>query len=285
MILITGAAGKTGRAVVQSLVGEEQPVRGLVRRQEQATLLAQLGVQETIVGDMSDQMTMDKAASGVSAIYHICPNMHPQETLIGEIVIRAAQSASVERFVYHSVLHPQIEAMAHHWQKLRVEEKLLESGLSYTILQPAAYMQNVLANRDRIVNEGVFAVPYALDTRLSMVDLWDVAEVAANVLLETGHEGAIYELCGPDVLSQREVAVILGAQLARPVRAETIAIDKWAQQARAAGLSEYAVETLGKMFLHYEQYDFWGNPHVLGWLLGRPPGTFAQFLERAIQAH
>ena len=62
--------------------------------------------------------------------------------------IRAAQSAGVERFVYHSVLHPQVEIMAHHWQKMRVEEQLFESGLSFTILQPAAYMQNVLAGWD-----------------------------------------------------------------------------------------------------------------------------------------
>ena len=122
MILITGAAGKTGRAVIQRLAANGQRVRGLVRRQEQAILLEQLGVWDTIAGDMRSQTTMDRAVLGARAIYHICPNMHPEETLIGEIVIRAAQSAGIERFVYHSVLHPQIEAMAHHWQKMRVEE-------------------------------------------------------------------------------------------------------------------------------------------------------------------
>ena len=280
MILITGAAGKTGRAIIQALAGQDRPLRGLVRRQEQADLLQQLGVQEIINGDVGDQTMMDRAADGVRAVYHICPNMHPQETLIGEIVIRAAQTAGVERLVYHSVLHPQIEAMAHHWQKLRVEEKLLESGLSYTILQPAAYMQNILANWDRIFGEGVYTVPYALHTRLSMVDLRDVAEAAARVLTEKGHEGAIYELSGAEALTQREVAAALAAQLGRPVSAETVAIEEWEQQATDAGLSEYAVETLGKMFMHYEQYGFQGNPQVLGWLLGRPPVTFAQFLER-----
>lgn len=282
MILITGAAGKTGRAVIHRLVDMGQAVRALVKRPEQAISLEKLGVQEIIVGDMGDQTTMYRAVQDVESVYHICPNMHPEEIRVGEIILRAAKSKAVDRFVYHSVLHPQIEAMAHHWQKLRVEEKLLESGLSYTILQPAAYMQNVMANWDRIKNEGVFAVPYAVDTRLSMVDLQDVAEVAAKTLVETGHEGAIYELCGPDILSQREVAAALEKQLGRPVRAEAVQIEIWEQGARAAGLSDYALETLSKMFLHYEAFDFWGSPRVLGWLLGRLPTTFNQFLERTI---
>jgi uncharacterized protein YbjT (DUF2867 family) len=283
MILITGAAGKTGQAIIQTLVGQNQVVRGLVRGQEQASALEELGVRETIIGDMLDKTIVDQAAQGISAIYHICPNMHPQETLIGEIAISAARSAAVEHFVYHSVLHPQIEAMAHHWQKLRVEEKLFESRLAFTILQPAAYMQNVLANWDRIVDDGIYAVPYALDTRISMVDIRDVAEVAATVLLNKGHEEAIYELSGPEALSQREVAATLGAQLGRPIKAETVASEIWEQQARSAGMSDYAVETLIKMFQHYEQYDFRGNPQVLGWLLGRSPTTFAQFIRKFVE--
>jgi NAD(P)H dehydrogenase (quinone) len=282
MILITGAAGKTGRAVIQRLVDTGQAVRALARRPDQVIWLEKLGVQEVMVGDMGDQAVMDQAVRGVGAVYHICPNMHPEEIRIGEIVLHAAQSAAVERFVYHSVLHPQIEAMAHHWQKLRVEEKLLESGLSFSILQPAAYMQNVLANWDRINNEGIYAIPYAVDTRVSMVDLQDIAEVAAKTLVETGHAGAIYELCGPDVLSQRDVAAALEMVLGRPVRAEAVPIETWEQGARDAGLSDYALETLSKMFLHYEAFDFWGSPRVLGWLLGRSPTSFNQFLERTI---
>jgi uncharacterized protein YbjT (DUF2867 family) len=284
MILVTGAAGKTGRAVIQRLVQKGKAVRALTKRTEQAVTLKKLGVQETIVGDMVDQAIMDQALQGVEAVYHICPNMHPEEIRIGEIVLQAAQLNAVERFVYHSVLHPQIEAMAHHWQKLRVEEKLLESGLSFTILQPAAYMQNVLANWDRIKKEGVYAVPYAVDTRLSMVDLQDVAEVAAKTLIESGHEGAIYELCGPDVLSQQDVAAALEMALGRPFRAEAIPIDTWEQSARSAGLSNYALETLSRMFMHYEAFDFWGSPQVLGWLLGRSPTSFNEFLQRTIHA-
>ncbi len=130
MILVTGAAGKTGREVIKRLAARGHHVRALVRRQEQADSLKHLGAVDFVVGDMGASDIMDKALAGVRAVYHICPNMHPAELAIGENAIRVAQAAGVERFVYHSVLHPQIERMAHHWQKMRVEEKLFESGLA-----------------------------------------------------------------------------------------------------------------------------------------------------------
>ena len=80
---------------------------------------------------------------------------------MARVVIGAAREADVEHLVFHSVLHPQIEAMPHHWQKMRVEELLLQSGLHYTILQPTIYMQNILASWDAISQNGVYPVPYA----------------------------------------------------------------------------------------------------------------------------
>ena len=65
----------------------------------------------------------------MTSVYHVCPNVSPDEIAIGRVSIAAARSAGVEHFVYHSVLHPQTEAMPHHWLKLRVEEALITSGL------------------------------------------------------------------------------------------------------------------------------------------------------------
>lgn len=284
MILVTGAAGKTGRTVIRALAARAQPVRALVHRPEQAQAVSSLGASQVVVGDMRLQDVMDQAASGVRAIYHICPNMTADEMAIGRTVIDAARAAGVGHLVYHSVLHPQTEAMPHHWQKLRVEEMLFESGLSYTILQPAAYMQNLLAYWDSIVEQGIYRLPYAVETRLGMVDLEDVAAAAAIVLTEPGHAGGTYELAGIEILSQIEVASILAQQLGRPVRAETQSLEEWERSARDSGFGDYQVETLLRMFRYYEQHGFWGNPNVLAWLLARPPTTFAAFVERTVRA-
>lgn len=285
MILVTGAAGKTGQAIIKVLAQHGQAVRALAYRPEHVAVLQAQGAQEVTVGDLQNSETLRATARGTRAIYHICPNMHPREIEVGETVIAAAKSAGCEHFVYHSVLHPQTEAMPHHWNKLRVEAKLFESGLRCTILQPAAYMQNVLAGLERIRADGVYAIPYAAETRISMVDLRDIATAAARVLTEPGHEGATYELSGLEALSQNEVATILAEQLERPVKVEVIPLDSWTRTARANGLSAYSIETLTRMFRYYEQYGFRGNSRVLAGLLGRPPVDFRQFVERAVGDH
>jgi uncharacterized protein YbjT (DUF2867 family) len=282
MILVTGAAGKTGRTIIRALACRGEVVRALVHRQGQTRLVEQAGARQVVVGDMRTQATVDLATQNVRAVYHICPNVSPDEVSLGEIAISAAQRAGVERFVYHSVLHPQVEAMPHHWLKLRVEERLFESGLPYTILQPAAYMQNVLAFWDQILERGVYPVPYAVETRLGLVDLEDVAEVAVVVLTEPEHAGATYELAGEEVLSQVQVASVLEHQLGRPVRAEYVPLEVWEHRAREADLGDYQAEALTKMFRYYDRHGFWGNPRVLSWLLGRPPTTFAAFIHRSM---
>ncbi len=282
MILVTGAAGKTGRAVLRALSGHGELVRALVHRADHVRLVEDLGAREAVIGDMRAGPALGQAMRGARAVYHICPNVSPDEVTIGRAVIAAARTAGVEHVVYHSVLHPQTEAMPHHWQKLRVEEALFESGLACTILQPCTYMQNVLAGWRTIVEDGVYAVPYPVETRLSLVDLDDVAEAARAVLTEPGHVAATYELAGPEALTQTEVADRVSRQLGRPVRAERMAVEAWVDRARGAGMGAYQVETLVKMFRYYERFGLCGNPRILSQVIGRPPGTFEAFVERRV---
>lgn len=298
MILVTGAAGKTGRAVIRALAAKGQRVRALVHRDAQRNPVESLGAQEVIVGDMHEESTLRAAAQGARAVYHVCPNIHPDELLIGRVAIAAARAVGVERFVFHSVLHPQIQAMPHHWNKLHVEEALLESQMPYTILQPSNYMQNVLAGLlpsdyrqnvlagwRMIVESGVYMVPYSVKsgTRTNMVDLEDVAHAASVVLTEPGHLGATYELAGPDILTQTEIAQILGKHLKRQVRVEEQSVEAWMRNAKVVGMGDYQIETLAKMFQYYDRYDFLGNSLTLSSLIGRAPKSFDAFIERKIR--
>jgi NAD(P)H dehydrogenase (quinone) len=280
MILVTGAAGKTGKAVVKSLATRGASARALVRRAESAPALDALGATEVVIGSFDNSAVLARAAAGVRAIYHICPNVSRDEMAFARAVVTAAQAQGVARFVYHSVLHPQVEAMPHHWAKMRVEEMLFASGLALTILQPAAYMQNILGGWRGILDEGVFRIPYPVETRLSLVDLADVADAAAEVLMNDGHAGATYELAGTGPLSQVEVAAAIGAVLERSVRAEMETVDAWNARAGAAGVGEHERATLAAMFRYYAQHGLTGNPNTLRWLLGRAPHDLTQFLSR-----
>jgi uncharacterized protein YbjT (DUF2867 family) len=281
MILITGAAGKTGKAVIKALAAKGAIVRALVRRPEHAAALKALGAAEVSIGSFDDPRALALAAAGTRAIYHICPNVSRDEVAYARTVAAAAQAKDVARFVYHSVLHPQIEAMPHHWQKMRVEEFLFSAGFDLTVLQPTAYMQNILGAWRSIVADGVFRVPYPVETRLSMVDLDDVAEAAALVLTTDGHSRATYELVGTKPLSQAEVAAAIGTALGRNVRAEAETAEAWEARARAGGMGEHERTTLAAMFRYYANHGLVGNPNTLSWLLGRAPNGLATFLRRA----
>ena len=279
MILVTGAAGKTGTEVIHALSKSGQPVRAWVRRAEQAEgLLAA----DSVVGDLEDARLWQHACRNVDALYLICPNMHAHELSIGKMALRAAMEAGVSRVVYHSVLHPQTEEMPHHWQKLRVEEEILRSGAPFTILQPGAYMQNVLAYQESILASGRYAVPYDIRARFALVDLTDVARAAARVLTESGHAGATYELAGPANLSSTEIAQTLADHLQRPVLPVQTPLEEWEQSAISSGLSTAAIDSLAAMFRYYDRYGLTGNSNILGWLLGCCPTSFSQFVARTI---
>lgn len=282
MILVTGAGGKTGRSLIKQLSNAES-VCAFIRCDEQAATLKSLGAEKTVVGDMRDASVIRSAMQGVRAVYHICPNMHPEEILIGKLIIDEAHKAGLEHFVYHSVLHPQTEKMGHHWAKLRVEELLFESGLPFTILQPAPYMQNLLAEWKNMIEVGVLRGPYSVDAEFSFVDLEDVAESAHIVLKKGDHKGATYELVGTQPMTNLEVAEVFSRILDQPIHAEKEDLKDW--KLRVKSRSAYATGALIKMFEYYDQWGLKGNPNILRWLLHREATSLDSFIENIVKEY
>jgi NAD(P)H dehydrogenase (quinone) len=284
MILVTGAGGKTGKAVIKALIARGAAVRAFVRGPSHGVSLKAMGVGDVVIGDMDDPHALSRAMLGAHAVYHICPNVSPHEIAFGKAMIDAATQAGVQRFAYHSVLHPQIEAMPHHWNKMRVEEMLFSTKLDVTILQPTAYMQNILAEWDRMVHDGIYRAPYPIETQLSLVDLDDVAQAAALVLTSGGHSGATYELVSTAPMSQIEIAETFGRILQKNIRAEAESLDAWSDRARRTGMNDHQRETLTRMFEAYARDGLQGNPNVLGWLLGYQPTSLKTFAARTLAA-
>ncbi|MCP4428514.1 MAG: NmrA family NAD(P)-binding protein [Chloroflexi bacterium] len=273
-VLVTGAGGKTGRAIIAALARRGATVRPFLRRAASIP-----NTIEPVIGDMAYSADWERALAGMDKVYHICPNMHEAEVEIGRLAIAAARKAGVTHFVYHSVMHPQTEDMPHHWRKLRVEEALLASQTSFTILQPTAYMQNIRANWQTIMQTGLYVTPYPVATEISLVDLADVAEAAAIVLTEAGHVGATYELVGTAPLSQVETARQMGEGNGRSIAAQEIDLETWRQN-EASGLQPDVIASLLQMFRYYAAYGFVGNTTVLRCLLGREPTSLVDCVQR-----
>jgi len=276
-ILVTGASGKTGRAITAALLKKGHTVRALIHSSQQAQ-----GFDNNVTaicGDLLTRLDLAKAMQGCTAVYHICPNMHLEEVRIGELVIQVAKSCSVGHFVYHSVLHPNIKVMPHHWKKLQVEALLFKSGLNFTILQPAAYMQNLLQYRSAVHEKGLYSVPYNGRTRIGMVDLRDVAEVAARIITDERHFGSTYELATDEIFTQLELTDQFSHHCRREITFKETPTKQWELAMVKSNMAAYAIATLASMFRYYEKYGFSGNGRVLEMLLGHKPNTMDAFMD------
>lgn len=282
MILVTGAAGKTGKTIISYLIKSGISVKALINKNEYKQKLSGLGVDDFVIGNMNEQAVIRKALKGVSSVYHICPNANPNEYQIGKLIIDEAIKAGLQHFMYHSVLHPQISDMPHHWNKLLVEEMLIKSGLQYTILQPAIYMQNILPQIEEILQKREIELPYNTETRLSMVDLEDVGEVLSKVVLNCAHYYAVYPLVGVQSITYQEICETISQNFGIDIKIRNISIESWEKKAYSLGMPAEKISILSRMFDYYNKFGLIGNKNNLDILLNRQPTDFDQFINRDV---
>ena len=280
MILVTCAAGKTGKAIVKTLVAEGYPVRGMVRTKNSLESLKAAGVTEALVGNLAITEDVVRATKNVESVYYIAPNMDPNERLNGKNIIAACQSQNVSRLVFHSVLHTQIEALPHHWERHFVEQSILNSNIPFTILQVGSYMQNMLPAWSKMVETGIHRMAYDVDAPMSLVDLNDVSEVAVKVLADDSYSNGIFEIAGP-VISLKQKAAILSKILKIDVSAEKEALEDFLDHGKSLGFSEFTLSMMSQMFPYYDEHGLVGCDKTLGWILGRSPTKFETFVRRS----
>jgi uncharacterized protein YbjT (DUF2867 family) len=281
MILLTGANGITGHSIIRHLVARGAKVRGLVRTEAGAQKIAALGAVPH-VGNLRDDASVTAAFEGVEAVYHLCPGLQPDEVEIAQRVIRAAQHAGVRLFGYHSVSYPQLPTVRFHWEKLKAETEILYSGLTFFIVRPCQYMQNVLWGLPNILKEGVFALPWSPDRRMVSVDVHDMGEAIANVLTKPGFERGTYEFCSVErPLTRHEMAALLGRAFGKTIVAARKPIELALQAER---FRHYSPDMLAQLSSLFEFFDRNGTPgfnnRTLGMLLGREPTSYEAFARR-----
>jgi uncharacterized protein YbjT (DUF2867 family) len=278
-IAIIGATGATGRALVDHLATRGCTPRAITRNADKAGLF---GDRATIaVGDLADRASLIDALVGIDIVHYIPPVFDDREEDYAAELIAAAGAAGVRRVAYHSVLHAPTPAMPHHRRKSMVELMLRESPLEWTILQPAMYMQTPLSFFDRA--SGRFAPTFDPAKPFNPIEVTDLVEATATILLQPGHEFATYELAGTERLDCHRMAEILSAVSGTPVSLGSNDPEDFARARGAArGFDARQIGELIAMYRHYDGHGLVGNGNVLTMLLGRAPRDFAFAVRHAL---
>jgi uncharacterized protein YbjT (DUF2867 family) len=275
MILITGAGGTVGSALVNALKGSGHPLRLAFHTPEKAARAAAAGY-DVVTYDYHRPATLAPALDGVAALFLLGTGIVGQAE--GEInVVEAARAAGVERLVKLSVWGAEEEGFALAALHRRIERAIEASGLAWTFLRPNNFMQGFLTSEAASIRaEGAFSLP-AGEARVSHVDVRDIARVAAQALTEPGHTGKAYALSGPQALSYAEAATLLSTATGRPVRYVAVSDATMHAALLADGVPAPYVDCLVDLYQYFRSGGAAGLSPDVRLVTGREPIAFAQF--------
>ncbi|OLB85275.1 MAG: hypothetical protein AUG74_19460 [Bacteroidetes bacterium 13_1_20CM_4_60_6] len=276
MILITGASGSVGKAVLLEAIRRESKVRAMYRSKEEAAK-APSGCQ-AVLADYADKHSLRKALDGVNFVYVVCSPI-PQLVELESNMLVACKQAGVKHVVLNSALgagdYPKSFPSWHR----QVEDKLKSSGMSCTILRPNGFLQNIVTyNAASIRTQGAFYAAMG-DAKVSYLDVGDIAVVAVKALRGGPHSGKTYELNGPEAISNEELAKRISKISGRTVNYVDIPESAQREAMLGMGMPEWQVTALLELQQYYKQGGGAKTDGVLRSLIERAPVTLDQYLK------
>lgn len=236
LILVTGATGHQGGAVLRRLLERGFPVRAMTRDPAKPEARSLLGTARTEVvkGDLNDSASLSRALEDVYGAYSVqtwSEGGSEAEIRQGGNLANAANRAGISYFVYSSVSGAdQNTGIPHFESKFKIEQHLRGTGLPFTILRPVFFMENLLGMRNRL-DEHTIALPLRPETRLQMIAVDDIGAVAAMAFEHPGHwQGRTVDLAG-DEMSMTEIAQALSRAEGHNVRYVQVPWGDFEQQA------------------------------------------------------
>lgn len=276
MILITGASGTVGKAVLAEVARSGAKHRAMYRSKEEAAKTP-VGT-ETVIADFADKASLAAGLRGVESVYLVCSPIPDLVQLEGN-VIEACAAAGVSRIVLNSALGAGDYAKSFPSWHRKVEDKLKTSKVAYCILRPNSFMQNIVAfYAPSIRAQGAFYAAMG-NARMSYIDVRDVATVAAKALQSRDHDGKTYELNGPEALTCAEVAEKISRHAGVTAQFVDIPVEAQRQAMLEQKMPEWQVTALLDLQDYYTNGKGGTVDGLLQKLLGHSPITMDQFLQ------
>jgi uncharacterized protein YbjT (DUF2867 family) len=263
---------------VRELLKRGSQVRVLARKQPEAGKVP--AEVEIAIGDLMDPVSLEAALEGVDKLFLLNAVVADELTqaLIGYGI---AKRKGIRHITYLSVFRAeQFKDVPHFASKLAVENALRESGMAYTILRPAYYIQNDASLKGALTGAGIYPMPIGTEG-ISAVDVRDIAEAAAISLTSEGHAGQTYDLVGPTLISGPANASLWSALLGREIAYTGHDFDQWELQMRSTAPAWTAFD-LRTMFQGYFDRGFASTSSDvarLTRLLGHAPRSYESFAQ------
>lgn len=282
MILVTGATGKLGRWVVESLLERGVPAKDIVagaRNLDKAKPLAERGVTVRTL-DYNRPETIDPAFAGVDRALLIS-GIEPNRVAQHRAVIEAAKRAGVKHLVYTSGPRADVSKIRLFADHRETEKILRESGVPFTVLRNGWYVENYTDNVAALLPFG--AMPgSAGDGKVSVAPRSDYAEAAAVVLTTDGHENRVYELGGDQSYTLSEIAAEIARVTGKPFVYRDLPESEHVATLVKAGVPEVFAQLLADSDQGLKRGELLITSGDLARLLGRHTTPLAQALEAAL---
>ena len=281
-ILVIGATGRTGGEMARQLRAADISTRALVRNLDKAKSLEDLGI-HLIEGDLTQQDSVEEALEGVNGVFLAAPNT-PSQISWYENVFDAAETIEGIRIVKISGFTASLTAPAlGHRIHGQTDELLRQSGLTYTILRPNVFFQNIFQMAGDIRQNGKFSRP-AGNAPISMIDISDIAAAACASLASDDHLGKTYDLTGPEALTYHDAADILSRLLGKTVKYVPVSVDEAVAGMVNGGMREEEAKQRAETMSQFATGAYAPITEELPDILGRPARNFEQFASDHLDA-
>jgi uncharacterized protein YbjT (DUF2867 family) len=280
-VLVTGATGTIGSLVIPKLLEAGVEVQALVRNEEKALLLEELGV-KTFVGDFASQEMLVMAAQNVDSVLAITPP-GPEAVEQGEALIQAAFSSGSPHYVRISAIGAAPDAPTENGRlHFDSDNRLINSGLTYTILRPHFFMQNLFLSVDTIKADGNMYWGMG-DGKMGMIDVRDIADCAVEILVNGGHKNKIYNPTGASSFTFYDAARIISSGIDKPVTYVPIPVDAVGDAIRQAGWGEWGAQVMMDYSKAYS--EGWGDfiNNDVETITGNKPRSVQQFFDEVLK--
>jgi uncharacterized protein YbjT (DUF2867 family) len=277
MILITGASGNAGGAVLREVLKSGSGVRAMVRSREDSAKVPQGAT--AVVADFADTSSLRRALEGVDTVYLVCSPVRELAELESNM-IDACREAGVKHIVLNSALGAGDFAKSFPSWHRKVEDKLKGSGMAYTTLRPNGFMQNLIAYFAPSIRAQAAFYQSTGNAKISHLDLRDIAVAATKILRSpTQHAGKIYELNGPEALSYAEVAEKISKATGRNVQYVDIPADAQRKVLSDMDMPDFMITALLELQEYYASGKASKVDGTLESLIHRAPTKMDDFLK------